>query len=70
VWEAHFTTVDDAIANGFNEHEDIMVLRVENYPLDSGFQSLESIHLECWWVYYVAFVRKMEKFIDFQSSSL
>lgn len=45
VWEAHFTAVDDAIADGFDEHEDVMVLRIEDYPLDSGFQSLESIHL-------------------------
>lgn len=46
VWEAHFAAVNDAIADGFDEHEDVMVLWVEDYPLDCGFESLESVHFE------------------------
>lgn len=37
VWEADFCAVDEAIADGFDEHEDVMVFWVEEDGIYSFF---------------------------------
>jgi hypothetical protein len=40
MWEAHFAAVDDAIANAFDEGQDVVVLWVKDDFLERGLEGM------------------------------